>query len=51
MDEWVALESHTRIEAGSVGVAESVMWDRRGRIGHATQSLVVGPRAPRPPAT
>ncbi|HEX3689542.1 MAG TPA: thioesterase family protein [Solirubrobacteraceae bacterium] len=46
VDEWVALESRTRIEAGSVGVAESVLWDRRGRIGHATQSLVVGPRAP-----
>jgi hypothetical protein len=46
VDEWVALEAHTRIERGSVGVAESVMWDRRGRIGHATQSLVVGPRAP-----
>jgi hypothetical protein len=51
VDEWVALESQTRIEAGSVGVAESVLWDRRGRIGHATQSLVVGPRPPRAPAT
>jgi hypothetical protein len=51
VDEWVALESRTRIEAGSVGVAESVMWDRRGRIGHATQSLVIGPRPPRAPAT
>ena len=51
VDEWVALESRTRIEAGSVGVAESVMWDRRGRIGHATQSLVVGPRPPRTAAT
>jgi hypothetical protein len=49
-DEWVALESRTRIEVGSVGVAESVIWDRRGRIGHATQSLVFGPRPPqRPP--
>jgi hypothetical protein len=48
VDEWVALESQTRIEAGSVGVAESIMWDRRGRIGHAIQSLLV---APRPPAT
>ena len=46
VDEWVALESQTRIEAGSVGVAESIMWDRRGRIGHAIQSLVVGPREP-----
>ncbi len=48
VDEWVALESQTRIAAGSVGVAESVMWDRRGRIGRAIQSLVIGPR---PPAT
>jgi hypothetical protein len=51
VDEWVALESRTRIEAGSVGVAESVMWDRRGRIGHATQSLVIGPRPPGPGRT
>ena len=46
VDEWVALESQTRIEAGSVGVAESVLWDRRGRIGRAIQSLVIGPRPP-----
>jgi acyl-Coa thioesterase superfamily protein/acyl-CoA thioesterase superfamily protein len=51
LDEWVALESQTRIEAGSVGVAESVLWDRRGRIGRAIQSLVVGPRPPRTQAT
>jgi hypothetical protein len=51
VDEWVALESRTRIEAGSVGVAESVIWDRRGRIGHATQTLVIGPRPPQTPAT
>jgi hypothetical protein len=51
VDEWVALESQTHVEAGSVGVVESVMWDRRGRIGHAIQSLVVGPRPRRPPAT
>jgi hypothetical protein len=25
-------------------VAESVLWDRRGRIGRAVQSLLVGPR-------
>jgi hypothetical protein len=48
VDEWVALESRTRVKAGSVAIADSVIWDRRGRIGHATQSLVVGPR---PPAT
>jgi hypothetical protein len=46
VDEWVALDSRTRVEAGSVGVVESEMWDRRGRIGHAIQSLVVSPRQP-----
>ncbi|MFZ1994112.1 MAG: thioesterase family protein [Solirubrobacteraceae bacterium] len=51
VDEWVALESQTRIERGSVGVAESVLWDRGGRIGHAIQALVIGPRPPRTPAT
>ncbi|HTU98652.1 MAG TPA: thioesterase family protein [Solirubrobacteraceae bacterium] len=48
VDEWVALESHTRVERGSAGVSESVMWDRAGRIGRAIQSLLV---VPRPPAT
>lgn len=42
VDEWVALQAQTRIAAGSVGVAESVLWDRQGRIGRATQSLLVG---------
>ncbi|HEY6523534.1 MAG TPA: thioesterase family protein [Solirubrobacteraceae bacterium] len=49
VDDWVALESRTRVEAGSVGVVESVMWDRRGRIGHAIQSLLIGPRPPQGP--
>jgi acyl-CoA thioesterase len=51
VDDWVALDSSMRVERGSVGVAESVLWDRRGRIGHATQALVIGPRPPRAPAT
>jgi hypothetical protein len=42
--EWVALQSETRVIAGSVAVAESVIWDQRGRIGRATQALLVGPR-------
>jgi hypothetical protein len=33
-----------RVAAGTVAVAESVLWDERGRIGRAIQSLVVGPR-------
>ncbi|MGZ4366087.1 MAG: thioesterase family protein [Gaiellaceae bacterium] len=44
VDEWVALQSEMRVLAGSVSVAESVLWDRRGRIGRAVQSLLVGPR-------
>ncbi len=47
VDEWVALQSVMRARAGSVAVADSVLWDRHGRIGRAMQSLVVGPR-PRP---
>ncbi len=39
--EWIALQSQTRIELGSVGVAESVLWDLEGRIGRATQALLV----------
>lgn len=44
VDEWVALQSEMRVLDGSVAVAESVLWDRRGRIGRAVQSLLVGPR-------
>jgi Thioesterase-like superfamily len=44
VDEWVALQSEMRVLAGSISVAESVLWDRRGRIGRAVQSLLVGPR-------
>ena len=44
VDEWVALQSEMRVLSGSASVAESVLWDRRGRIGRAVQSLLVGPR-------
>lgn len=42
--EWVALQSQMRVSMGAVAVAESVLWDERGRIGRAIQALVVGPR-------
>jgi hypothetical protein len=51
VDEWVALRSRMRVHSGSVASAESVLYDRRGRIGHATQSLLVAPVAPAPAAT
>lgn len=42
--EWVGLQSHTRVEVGSVAIAESVLWDLEGRIGRATQALVIARR-------
>jgi hypothetical protein len=43
--EWVALQSQMRVTRGSAAMAESVLWDERGRIGRAIQALLVGPRA------
>lgn len=40
----VALQATTRVEASGIGTTESVLWDWRGRIGAAVQTLVVGPR-------
>ncbi|MGH2867107.1 MAG: thioesterase family protein [Solirubrobacteraceae bacterium] len=42
--EWVALQSEMRVGPGSMAVAESVLWDPAGRIGQATQALLVGRR-------
>ncbi|HET6868703.1 MAG TPA: thioesterase family protein [Solirubrobacteraceae bacterium] len=42
--EWICLESETRISPDGIGVAESVLYDRRGRVGRATQALLVAPR-------
>ena len=42
--EWIALESRTYIAAGGVGTAESVLYDQDGRVGRATQSLLIAPR-------
>jgi acyl-coenzyme A thioesterase PaaI-like protein len=42
--EWVALQSQMRVTQGRVAMAESVLWDERGRIGRAIQALLVGPR-------
>jgi hypothetical protein len=42
--EWICLDSQTRIAAGGIGMAESVLYDLRGRVGRATQALLVAPR-------
>jgi hypothetical protein len=42
--EWIGLDSQTRITANGIGLAESVLFDERGRVGRATQALLVAPR-------
>jgi hypothetical protein len=43
--EWICLESETRIADGvGIGVVESVLFDERGRVGRATQALLIAPR-------
>ena len=42
--EWICLDSQTRIVRGGIGVAESVLYDERGRVGRATQALLIAPR-------
>jgi hypothetical protein len=42
--EWICLDSRTNIADGGVGLAESVLYDERGRVGRAVQSLLVARR-------
>lgn len=42
--EWICLDSRTRIVSGGIGIAESVLYDLHGRVGRATQALLVAPR-------
>ena len=42
--EWTALDATTLLHPGGIGWARSVLHDERGRIGVATQALVVQPR-------
>jgi hypothetical protein len=42
--EWVCLDAITRIDPRGIGLAQSAIWDERGRIGSGNQSLVVAPR-------
>ena len=42
--EWICLDSQTRVSVGGIGLAESVLYDQRGRVGRATQALLVAPR-------
>ena len=41
--EWVCLDARTRFGPPGTGLAESALWDQRGRIGRALQSLYIEP--------
>ncbi len=42
--EWIGLEARTLMPAGGIGIAESILYDERGRVGRASQALLVAPR-------
>jgi hypothetical protein len=42
--EWIGMRSRTRVGDTGMGVADSVLFDERGRVGTGTQSLLVAPR-------
>jgi len=43
--EWFLLESETRLGHEGIGLCESLIYDELGRVGRATQALLVTPRA------
>ncbi|HEX9712467.1 MAG TPA: thioesterase family protein [Actinomycetota bacterium] len=43
--EWAGLDAVTRIGTEGIGLAETVLWDQRGRIGRGIQTLLAGPRS------
>ena len=42
--EWVCVDAVTRAQSSGIGTAESQLFDRRGRIGRAVQSLLIAAR-------
>jgi hypothetical protein len=42
---WVGLDARTRVGPDGTALAESVLYDARGRVGRALQSLLIQPRA------
>jgi hypothetical protein len=42
--DWVCLDAVSRVHSTGVGLAQSVLWDERGRIGAVNQALLVSPR-------
>ena len=43
--EWVCLDAITVPEPNGVGVADTALYDERGPVGRAVQTLLIGERA------
>jgi hypothetical protein len=46
--EWVCLDAVTRPEPNGVGISDTALWDERGAIGRAVQTLLVRARGEQP---
>ncbi len=44
--EWIALASETFTNRNGIGLAQSRLFDREGRVGSSLQALLLGPRTP-----
>jgi hypothetical protein len=42
--EWMCLSAQSTLDAQGIGLAESELFDERGRVGRGAQALMVGPR-------
>ena len=42
--EWVCMDAVTRLDDAGVGMSDTLLWDERGRIGRAVQTLLVASR-------
>jgi hypothetical protein len=42
--EWVCLEAATSVDPAGIGLADTALFDERGRIGRGAQSLFVAAR-------
>ena len=42
--EWLCLDARTSVDGAGIGLAESALYDARGRLGRAVQALYVGAR-------
>jgi hypothetical protein len=42
--EWVCLDAVTRLDSAGIGMSDTELWDERGRVGRAAQTLLVRQR-------